>query len=141
MSLVPRGRDEHGGAAVEFTIIAPVLIMMLLFVVGLGRLASSRESVEGAARDGAREASIARTAADADRTANDIVRDTLAEKRVSCSNRQVSVDTSQFHAGGSVGVRVQCTVANGDVVLSGLPGSSTLHADFVAVVDKYRGTR
>jgi len=136
-----RRRGEQGGAAVEFTIVAPVLIMMFLFVVGLGRLATSREAVEGAARDGAREASIARTAADADRTANDIVQSTLAEKRVSCSDRQVNVDTSQFRPGQTVTVHVQCTVANGDVILSGLPGSSTLHSDFVAVIDTYRGTR
>ena len=136
-----KGAGECGGATVEFTIVAPVLIMMFLFIFGLGRLATAREAVEGAARDGAREASIARTAGGADSTARQIVDATLADKKVSCSNRQVSVDTSNFRPGGTVTVHVTCTVANGDVIMSGLPGSSTLHSDFVAWVDKYRGTR
>src|SRR5437763_15726502 len=121
---------EHGGAAVEFTIVAPLLIMMFLFIFGLGRLATAREAVEGAARDGAREASIARSASAADAAAREVVRDTLVDKRISCSNRQVSVDTSHFAPDGTVTVHVQCTVANGDVIMSGLPGASTLHSDF-----------
>jgi len=136
-----RRRGEWGGATVEFTIIAPLLIMMFLFIFGLGRLATAREAVEGAARDGAREASIARTAGAADSTAKQIVADTLIDKKVSCSNRQVTVDTGNFRPDGTVTVHVACTVANGDIIMSGLPGSSTLHSDFVAWVDKYRGTR
>ena len=138
---VIRAMGEHGGAAVEFAIVAPVLIMMFLFIFGLGRLATAREAVEGAARDGAREASIARTAGAADSTAKQIVADTLIDKKVSCSNRQVTVDTGNFRPDGTVTVHVACTVANGDIIMSGLPGSSTLHSDFVAWVDKYRGTR
>jgi len=136
-----RCRGERGGAVVEFTIVAPVLIMMFLFIFGLGRLATAREAVEGAARDGAREASIARSASAAASTAQQVVRDTLVDKKVSCSNRQVTVDTSNFRPDGTVTVHVACTVANGDVIMSGLPGSKTLHSDFVAWVDKYRGTQ
>jgi len=132
---------EHGGAAVEFAIVAPLLIMMFLFIFGLGRLATAREAIEGAARDGAREASVARSASVADRTAQQVVADTLADKRVSCTDRRVSVDTTNFHPDGTVTVHVRCTVANRDVMLSGLPGTSTLHSDFVAWVDRYRGTR
>ena len=134
-------REEHGGATVEFAIVAPLLIMMFLFIFGLGRLATAREAVEGAARDGAREASIARSASAADRTAKQVVADTLADKKVSCSDRRITVDTNDFHPDGTVTVHVRCTVANRDVMLSGLPGTSTLHSDFVAWVDRYRGTR
>ena len=134
-------RDEHGGAAVEFAIVAPVLIMMFLFIFGLGRIATAREAVEGAARDGAREASIARSASVADRMARQVVADTLVDKKVSCSNRRVTVDTNNFRPDGTVTVHVRCTVANRDVILGGLPGSSTLHSDFVAWIDRYRGTR
>jgi len=138
---VVRGRGERGGAAVEFAIVAPLLIMMFLFIFGLGRLGTAREAVEGAARDGAREASIARSAGAADTTAQQVVTATLVDKKVSCSNRQVTVDTGNFRPDGTVTVHVACTVANGDVIMSGLPGTSTLHSDFVAWVDKYRGTR
>jgi Flp pilus assembly protein TadG len=135
---------EHGGAAVEIVVVAPILVVMLLFVVGLGRLGTAREAVDGAARDGAREASIARRTIDATSAASDTVNATLAEKQVSCPNPAVHVDYAptpgRLTAGGTVTVRVACTVQNGDVVLSGLPGTSTLHADATAVVDTYRGT-
>jgi len=127
---------------VELVLVAPLLIAMFLFVVGLGRLGTSREAVDGAARDGAREASIARTSGTAQSTAEQVVTDTLAEKRVSCSNMQVNVDfgaDAQLTPGGAVHVHVDCTVDNSDALLSGLPGSSTLHGDFVAPVDRYRG--
>nr|MDQ3573439.1 pilus assembly protein [Actinomycetota bacterium] len=57
----PGVAGEEGGAAVEVAIVAPLLIVMLLFVVGLGRLAAAREVIDGAARDAAREASIRRS--------------------------------------------------------------------------------
>lgn len=135
--------DERGGAAVEIVVVAPLLILMLLFVVGLGRLGTAREAVDGAARDGAREASIARRTADATDTATQIVDATLAEKKVSCPNPNVNVvygpTPGKLTAGGTVTVHVDCTVQNGDVVLSGLPGTSTLHGSSTAVVDTYRG--
>ena len=136
-------RTEHGGAAVEMVVVAPLLILMLLFVVGLGRLGTAREAVDGAARDGAREASIARSTGDATDTAKQIAADTLAEKNVSCPNPNVDVQygpmPGKLTAGGTVTVKVDCVVQNGDVVLSGLPGTSTLHGSSTAVVDTYRG--
>ena len=135
--------QERGGAAVEIVVVAPILIVMLLFVVGLGRLGTAREAVDGAARDGAREASIARTTRDAAGTAGNVVRATLAEKRVSCPTPHVAVEyrpvAGKLTAGGTVTVHVDCVVDNQDVTLSGLPGRSTLRGDSTAVVDTYRG--
>lgn len=131
--------NEGGGAAVEIVLVAPLLIAMFLFVVGLGRLASSREAVDGAARDGAREASMARSAGRAETAGDQIVRDTLRQRDVTCRSLAVNVDTSNFRPGGTVAVDVSCRVDNGDVVLSGLPGEATLHGAFVAPVDTFRG--
>jgi Flp pilus assembly protein TadG len=136
---------DRGGAAVEIVVVAPILILMLLFVVGLGRLGTAREAVDGAARDGAREASIARRTSDASVAAGNTVTATLAEKKVSCPSPRVRVDyaptPNHLIPGGTVTVHVACDVQNKDVVLSGLPGTSTLHGDFTAVVDTYRGVR
>jgi Flp pilus assembly protein TadG len=137
-----RRAGERGGAAVELVIVAPLLIAMFLFVVGLGRLGTSREAVDGAARDGAREASIARTSGTAKATADQVVSDTLVEKQITCADRQVNVDFGpdpELTPGGAVHVHVSCRVDNSDAILSGLPGSSTLQGDFVAPVDRYRG--
>ena len=115
--------------------------MTMLFVVGLGRLASTREVIDGAARDGAREASMARNASDAVNRAQAVVHDTLQGRQVTCQSLQVNTDATaaSFQPGGAVTVDVSCTVANQDVVLSGLPGSSTLHGTFAAPIDQYRG--
>lgn len=143
---VMRGRGERGGAAVEFAIVAPVLIIMFLFIFGLGRVASAREAVEGAARDGAREASIARSGGAADSTARQVVNATLVDKKVSCSGGQPSIKVTfgpngTFQSDGTVTVHVVCDVNNTDVVMSTLKRHSTLSGDFTAWVDKYRGTR
>jgi Flp pilus assembly protein TadG len=136
-------RREQGGAAVEVVVVAPLLIFMVFFVVGLGRLGTAREAVDGAARDAAREASIARNTVDAQSTAKDIVMQTLAEKKVSCANPkpdvQFSPDPSRLTAGGTVKVVIDCTVQNDDVGAWGLPGTRTMHGEFTAVVDTYRG--
>jgi len=135
------GRRERGGTTVEMVIIAPLLIIMVLFVVGLGRLASTREVIDGAARDGAREASMARNASDAVGRAQAVVQDTLQGRQVTCQSLHVNTDATRttFQPGGTVTVDVSCTVANQDVVLSGLPGSATLHGTFSAPIDQYRG--
>ena len=133
------GAGEEGGAAVEVAIVAPVLIIMLLFVVGLGRLASTREVVDGAARDAAREASIRRSPGRAAVEADAIARETLAGRDVTCRDLAVDVDTSDFRPGGTVVVEVACTVSLSDVALSGLPGSKRLRSSFVAPIDRLRG--
>ena len=56
-------RDERGAVATELVLLTPLLIVMLLFVVALGRLAGARINVDGAAAQAARAASIATTPA------------------------------------------------------------------------------
>ena len=58
-----RRRDERGSAAFELTLLAPVLVVILLFGVGLGRMAHARQQVEAAAADSARAASLERNTA------------------------------------------------------------------------------
>src|SRR5437868_14568837 len=53
-------RRDRGSVTLELTIFAPALIIMLLFVVAAGRIAQAHQAVEAAARDAARQASIAR---------------------------------------------------------------------------------
>ena len=54
-----------GSACVELVLLTPVFILLLFFVVVAGRLAVSRNQIDGAARDAAREASTWRSATDA----------------------------------------------------------------------------
>ena len=130
---------ERGSAALEITLVTPLLILVLLFVIGLGRLASARGEVDGAARDAARAASITRNPAAAVTAAKAAAEATLADRLISCHHVHVSTDTSDFQPGGSVTVDVACDVDLADVAPAGF-GTRTLHGHAIAVIDTYRGS-
>lgn len=133
------GADERGAATTELVLLAPVLILMLLFVVALGRIAGTRQDVDAAARDAARAAANARSA-DAARTDGDAAaRVTLDAGGISCRTLLVDIATSDFRAGGIVTAKVSCTVDLGDLTGLRMPASRTITASFAAPVDQYRG--
>jgi Flp pilus assembly protein TadG len=55
-------RNEHGQAVTEFAVILPVLLLVLLAIYQFGVVFNNYIQVTGAARDGARKASVSRTA-------------------------------------------------------------------------------
>ena len=59
MRLAPL-RDDRGSASVELAILAPLVGILLLAVVVVGRVQVARADVEGAARSAARELALAR---------------------------------------------------------------------------------
>lgn len=133
--------NERGSATLELVLLTPVLLLMLMFVVFLGRLGEARNDVDRAARDAARAASIARDATDADSAGRTAASETLASGGVTCRQLDVQLDTSAFSAGGEVRATVSCTVDLGDMVELRLPGSETMTASFAEPVDTYRGVR
>jgi Flp pilus assembly protein TadG len=132
-------KHEEGSATTELVLITPVLIIVLLFVVALGRIASGNEEVEGAARDAARSAANARSPIESVADANDAARAALRQSGVRCDAFNVALDTSNFRAGGTVTATVSCTVALRDLVGLALPSSRTITSRFTAPVDEYRG--
>jgi Flp pilus assembly protein TadG len=131
--------DNQGSAAVELVLVTPVLIALMLFVVAGGRLASSRADVDAATRDSARAASIARSATMAARDGRAAAEATLTSRGVSCRTLAVTVDTTQFRAGGTVAATVSCDVDLADLTGLGLPGRRTVTSRFVEPVDTFRG--
>ena len=134
-----RRHTERGSATTELALMTPVLIAMLLLVVALGRVASTRADVDASARDAARAAANARSGpaalVDGDRAA----RVALREGGVECRSLSVTLDASSFRAGGSIAATVSCTVSLSDVAGIGLPASRTITAHFTAPIDRYRG--
>ena len=59
-------RAERGSLTVEFVLLAPLLIVLMLFLVLAGRVVEAHGQVDGAARDAARAASLARSLGQAD---------------------------------------------------------------------------
>jgi len=56
---VTRRSDERGSALVEFALVVPVFLLLVMGAASLVWLIGARSAVTGAARDGARFASIA----------------------------------------------------------------------------------
>jgi len=133
-----RLRRECGSATAELVLLAPLLILFVLFIVGLGRLAHARALVGDAAAQAARAATLqylssAQAAAAAQQTASDA----LSSAGVSCASRSTSVDTGNDHPGGTVTVTLACRVDLSIVTAAGFPGSETLTASFTSPIDTY----
>lgn len=131
-------RNERGSVTVELVLVTPLLILLLLFVVALGRLASARIDVNGAAAQAARAASIARDPESASSAAKQTATSALADDHVTCANLAVATDTSGFSAGGTVAVTITCNVDLADLAGLRLPASTAISARSVSVVDTYR---
>ena len=132
---------DRGAATVEFVLITPVLVVMMLFVVGLGRFGVAQGDVNGAARDAARAASIARSADDAKSDGESAARAALAERQVPCQSVVVNVDPGAFTPGTSVIADVTCVVDLHDVSQFWTPGSVTIRSHFISTIDRFRGVR
>jgi Flp pilus assembly protein TadG len=132
----PRG--ERGGVALELTLLTPLLLLLLVFVVALGRLAEGRLQVDDAAAQAARAATVAASTGGASAVAQQAAAASLASDRVTCSQLTVSTDTSSFVPGGSVRVQVSCAVSLSDLSLLHLPGTETLTGVATSPVDRFR---
>ena len=135
-------RDEQGGAAVELTLVAPVLILLLLLVVELGRFGVARGDVDGAARDASRAASLRRSTGAARTAAAQAAQTSLRARGVTCRGGprvELTLGPGGFTPGGWVAAEVACTVELSELSLLRVPGTRTLGARSVAALDTYRG--
>ena len=53
-----RKRDDRGAAMIEFAIIVPVLLMLLVGIIQFGRAYNIQVGIQAAAREGARELAL-----------------------------------------------------------------------------------
>jgi Flp pilus assembly protein TadG len=133
-------RDESGSVALEMVLLTPLLVLMLLFVVTLGRVVSARIEVDGAAAQATRAASIARDPATATAMATQAAATALGSDHVTCADVAVSTDTADFVPGGEVQVTVTCHVNVAALVGLDLPVSEALSSTAASVIDTYRAS-
>ena len=138
VQLRRHGERGAAGHTLELVIITPVIIMILLLVVGLGRYSHGKQLVEQAAAAAARAASLAGTASQARDKALAAASGSLTDAGVSCASMSASVDTGSFRAGGTVRVTLTCTADLSGLALAGLPGSTTMTATGAAPLETYR---
>lgn len=132
-----RARGERGTMTVELVLLTPLLFALLAFLVGLGRAADARGRLVGAVRDAARAASLTTTPAAAAQAAQDTALANLTGAGLECRQPQVSTDTGRFLPGGQVSVTIRCTLDLSALVVSGLPGRTSLVATSTAPLDTY----
>lgn len=136
----PLGGDDRGSIAVEFVMWVPAAILFLAIAFVAGRIVTASSAVDSSAAAAAREASIARTAGEAQANARSAAEVALSDQKLKCARTSVNVDTSGFSAPlgtyGAVTVRVSCTVQLNDLGFS--IGSKTVKSSFTSVIDRYR---
>jgi Flp pilus assembly protein TadG len=137
-----RRAADDGNAALELVVLAPVLLCLFGLVIAAGRTSVAQGAVDAAARDAARQASIALTPVAAQAAGEASARAALREDGLDCAP-DVVIDTRQFLSvpvgqPATVSATVTCTVALANLVLPGLPGTARLRASFTSPVDIYR---
>lgn len=134
-------RDE-GSISLEFVILAPVFVLIVMGLIFTGRVALAQQAVDGAAADGARSASIARTQGEASSAASSTVQSRLGEQGLSCVPVSVSANTAAFGSrpgdAGTVTVTVSCRVDLSDLSAPGIPGSKVLTSTKSSPLDTFR---
>jgi Flp pilus assembly protein TadG len=127
--------------AVEVTLLAPCLVMLLVFVaVVIHRSVDARLRLNDVAHQAARAASIERTAPAAAAAAQTTASSALSAAGVVCRALTIAADTSRLVPGGMVTVTVSCTVDLTDALILGVPSQKTLSATASEPVDTWRSS-
>lgn len=134
-------RADGGSVTLELVVLAPALILTLLLAIAAGRIAQAHQAVEAAARDAARQASIARDPATARTASRASAQASLAREGLHCQP-DVTVNTSGFAQPigqpATVTAHIACTVELTDIAAAGVP-TTTVTATFTSPLDPYRG--
>ena len=136
-----RLRGERGTMALEMVILAPILLILFMFLLACGRYFQTSSLLENAARDGARSASQTRSLAAAQGQVDEAVTRTMDQAVKSCKDSAGGTITTAFAAGSPLSVEVTCTINYRDLGLLGIGGDTTITKKFSSSVDPYRGVR
>lgn len=136
--IAGRTNDETGASVATVVILVPVLLILVMFVVFAGRVATTRQDVLSASRDAARSAAV-RSPSNAKAAGEASAAATLADRAVSCSGGlNIDVQVGTMLPGSQVAATITCTVAGDDLLPFWAPVSKTISETSLAVVDTYR---
>ena len=129
-------KNEHGSLTVEMVLLAPVLMVLVLFGIHAGRLSEAKVQVQHAADQGARAGSLVNESKTVS-TAKAAVETDLMLAGVSCSKFSVSVDKVDAGIASAIQVHVSCSVrVDGTELLGLLPDQ--VSASSIEVIDTWR---
>jgi Flp pilus assembly protein TadG len=116
MRHIASDRPARGSAVVETVLIVPVLVVLLLFVVHAGRVASLHHKVDHAAGAAARAASLV-SAGRQWNAALAAARADLDEAKVKCRDLSLRLERGTEGGRDVVTARVACTAEGGGLAL------------------------
>ncbi|MGI8328690.1 TadE family protein [Actinomadura scrupuli] len=131
---------DRGTMSLELVIVTPVFIGFMMLLAGFGRIVDVQSQIDGAARDAARAASVAR-GKDGPGGAR-----SMAERAAVASlggdgwcsgGPKTTVDVSDWGPGGQVTATVSCSVDLGDVAWIGIPGTKSMRGSATAPIDRF----
>jgi Flp pilus assembly protein TadG len=130
-------RRQRGQSLVELALALPGIAVGLLLVVGLGILGEAKGGVQAVAGEAARAGALSDDAATA-QTAGEARGYAVADGyHLDADRLLVTVDTSDFHRGGTVRASVEYTLPLHEL-LPGIWGDLPLEAHASEPVDEYR---
>jgi hypothetical protein len=136
-AAVTRHRDRGEANALGLVLIAPVAVALALLILWLGRKVDTDAQVQAASSAAAQAAARQRTPASAVSAAQAAAAAMLIDAKECSGGPTVSIDVSNFRAGGDVTVMVTCSPQRSDLLLGGAR-SSTFAASATASIDGYR---
>ncbi|MEZ0165124.1 TadE/TadG family type IV pilus assembly protein [Kineococcus sp. LSe6-4] len=129
-------RAEEGSIALEFTLLAPALLLLVAFLLVCARFTAAGASLDAGVRDAARAATTSRSAAEAQQRAAAVVHAAVGPG--ACADSLVVEPLPEFTAGRPVTVTARCTVPVGDLGVPGVPGRLTVTSAFSSPLDPNR---
>lgn len=130
---------QRGSLAVEVVLVVPVLMMMVMFIVFVGRVQSASMTVRHAADVGARSGSIAHTD-DAQRRAYVGAADELSRAHHVCESSRVHTEIRRVDGEVMVVAITQCVVRTSGLSFLGVAGP-TVRGTSMEVIDHFRSAR
>ena len=129
-----RRRDDTGAAAVEFAVVAPLLLLLLFGILGYGYMLSFRQALSQGAVEAARAAVLEYDENLGGQDPESAIDDALRSYGLSCTSAGMTCDisTPQACAGGVTGtecVSVTVRYELGDHPLLPLPGLGLVQPD------------
>jgi Flp pilus assembly protein TadG len=129
-------RSQRGSMAVEMVLLTPAFVLLLLFLVGVGRVVEAQGQVDGAARDGARAASVQRDRALVGSAVDQAANGDLSPQagKNMCPDGMTASWQPDTDPATNVRVTVMC-----EINLAVVPGLGTvdIHGQAVAPLDAY----
>jgi Flp pilus assembly protein TadG len=134
--------SERGDMAISTVLVTITLAGFILVAAAAGRVSLAGITVQAAANEAARAASLSRTTAQAQVNAREAANSTLANRDLECSTTSVQVDLAAFLTPlgqpATIRTTVTCVVPLRDLGLPDLGPSRTITASGASALDSYR---